>query len=372
MEQIDILTIDESIKKFYKTGEDNIPLYQEKLESIKKIYESPGLTLSTSLTLAQEIRELECLIEELTNKTIYCFYERDTADIIQDYKILLSKPIKMSFMTRSVQNNTEKIQYIASYVKITKECYDSFKFPFLEKITPPLVEVKRKTCTSCNLPINCDVIEGRTSICVHCGVEEELFGSSSSYKDANRVNVTSKYTYERKIHFKDCMNQYQGKQNATIPDKCYQDIIHQLNIHGLLIGNETTPKDVRFAKVQKSHIYMFLKETNWAKHYEDVNLIFHTITGKRLDDISHLESKLLDDFDELSSAYDRKFKQINKIDRKSFINTQYVLFQLLRRHKHACKEEDFNMLKTLDRKSFLDDICSQLFGELGWNFTPIF
>ena len=72
-------------------------------------------------------------------------------------------------------------------------------------------------------------------------------------------------------------------------------------------------------------------------------------------------------------AYDKKFKQQNfKIDRKSFINTQYTLFQLLRRHKHPCKEEDFNMLKTLDRKSFLDDICSQLFQELGWNFTPIF
>ncbi len=372
MDQIDILSIDESIRKFYKTGEDNIPLYQSKLDSISKMINSNSITLSTTQILTLEKNALETLIEELTSKTIFCFYERDTCDILQNYKTLLSKPIKMSFMTKTVHNNTEKIEYISRYIKIVKEHYDSFGFSFLEKICPPQVDTKRKTCHSCNLPVNCDVIDGRTSICVHCGLEEELFGSASSYKDANRVNVTSKYTYERKIHFKDCMNQYQGKQNATIPDKCYSDIIHQLAIHGLLIGNDTTPKEVRFAKVQKSHIYMFLKETNWAKHYEDVNLIFHNITGKKLDDISHLEAKLLDDFDELSSAYDRKFKQINKIDRKSFINTQYVLFQLLRRHKHPCKEEDFNMLKTLDRKSFLDDICSQLFEELSWNFTPIF
>ncbi len=372
MDQIDILSIDESIRKFYKTGEDNISLYQSKLESIKRLLESPDITLSTTQTLSSERSELSALIEELTSKTIFCYYERDTCEILLNYNNLLKRPIKMSFMTKTVMDNSQKTQYISEYVKIVKEYYESFNFSFLEKITPPSTETKRKTCFSCNLPVNCDVIDGRTSICVHCGVEEELFGSSSSYKDSNRVNVTSKYTYERKIHFKDCMNQYQGKQNATIPDKCYEDIIHQLSIHGLLIGNDTTPKEVRFAKVQKSHIYMFLKETNWAKHYEDVNLIFHNITGKKLDDISHLEAKLLDDFDELSGAYDRKFKQINKIDRKSFINTQYVLFQLLRRHKHPCKEEDFNMLKTLDRKSFLDDICSQLFEELSWNFTPIF
>ena len=57
-----------------------------------------------------------------------------------------------------------------------------------------------------------------------------------------------------------------------------------------------------------------------------------------------------------------------KIDRKSFINVQYVLFQLLRRHKYPCKREDFNILKTLDRKAFHDDIMKELFEELNWNF----
>ena len=67
-----------------------------------------------------------------------------------------------------------------------------------------------------------------------------------------------------------------------------------------------------------------------------------------------------------------KFKRDAKFDRKNFINTQYVLFQLLRRHKYMCKKQDFNILKTIDRKSFHDDICKELFEELGWNFTAIF
>jgi len=117
---------------------------------------------------------------------------------------------------------------------------------------------------------------------------------------------------------------------------------------------------------------MFLKDTVNSKHYEDVILIYFNITGKKPNDISHLEPNLLDDFDVLTNLYDKKFKRDAKFDRKNFINTQYVLFQLLRRHKYMCKKQDFNILKTIDRKSFHDDICKELFEELGWNFTAIF
>ena len=73
-------------------------------------------------------------------------------------------------------------------------------------------------------------------------------------------------------------------------------------------------------------------------------VIYFNITGKKPNDISHLEPNLLDDFDVLTNLYDKKFKRDAKFDRKNFINTQYVLFQLLRRHKYMCKKQDFNKL----------------------------
>ena len=47
---------------------------------------------------------------------------------------------------------------------------------------------------------------------LNCGIQQfceikNLF----SYNAINRVNITSKYTYDRKIHFRDCVNQFQGK-----------------------------------------------------------------------------------------------------------------------------------------------------------------
>jgi hypothetical protein len=184
--------------------------------------------------------------------------------------------------------------------------------------------------------------------------------------------MSSKYSYERKIHFKDCINQFQGKQNSTIDDSVYKSLEEQLELHGLLVGDKNTPKKIRFQNVTKEQILLFLKENSHSKHYEDVVLIYHKMTGKKVDNISHLENKLIEDFDKISNLYDKKFKFTGKIDRKSFINTQYILFQLLRRHKYPCKKEDFNMLKTLDRKSFHDDIVRELFETLGFNFTPIF
>ena len=92
------------------------------------------------------------------------------------------------------------------------------------------------------------------------------------------------------------------------------------------------------------------------------------MTEQDIPDISHLENNLLLDFDLLVDMYDKMFKN----DRKNFINNQYVLYQLLRKYKYQCRKEDFNFLKTNDRKLYHDSVCQKLFEKLGWNFQPVF
>jgi hypothetical protein len=191
---------------------------------------------------------------------------------------------------------------------------------------------------------------------------------NSSYTDIDRVNISSKYTYDRKVHFRDCINQYQGKQNSTIQQKIYDELEVQFRQHYLLHDEEST-KELKFRDITKNHILIFLKELGYSKHYENVHLIHYNFTNIKPDDISYLEEQLLDDFDVLTDLYDKRFKYIN---RKNFINTQYVLFQLLCRHRHSCKKEEFIILKTIDRKFFHDEICKELFEELGWNHSPFY
>ncbi len=58
--------------------------------------------------------------------------------------------------------------------------------------------------------------------------------------------------------------------------------------------------------------YFFLKELGYTKHYEDTILIHYTLTGKRPDNIEHLEEKLMADFDKLTEQYDLLFKDIER------------------------------------------------------------
>ena len=366
---IDIIDMHEKIKNYFQSQEKLVPDYQKKIENLETYINENQLNEVSKNKIRLEINHLKSEIDNIiTNKTL-CFYLNETDEIITDYKKIIEKPIVMSFFGKSDDSSNEKNEIIIRYIKACEKYVDLNLFRNCIEKSPA---VKQKICCKeCNNK-NVELIEKNIIVCLGCGYQNEITKNSTSYKDVKRVNISSKYTYERKIHFKDCINQYQGKQNSTIPPILLETIDKLLESHGLLEGDENTPKNIRYKKVKKDHILIFLKETGNSKYYEDVFLIFHLITGKKLDDISHLEANLLEDFDTLTNLYDKKFKQNKKINRKSFINTQYVLYQLLKKYKHPCKKEDFNILKTLDRKSFHDDICKELFEELGWNFTPSF
>lgn len=238
-----------------------------------------------------------------------------------------------------------------------------------EKTFTPYHHETHKECSSHDMVVSHD----NMYVCGSCGyiLEQDTMASNSvSFKDIHRVNLVSKYLYDRITHFKDCINQFQGKQNSTIDQKVYDDLLEQFLSHNLIpVGYMSMPKEIAFQEITKEHIMLFLKECRHTKHYEDVVLIHSHFTGAPVPDITHLENQLLHDFELLTTLYDKKYRHQ---DRKNFINTQYVLYQLLKRHKYPCRKEDFNILKTIDRKFYHDNICKNLFEELGWNFNPTF
>jgi ribosomal protein S24E len=284
----------------------------------------------------------------------------ETLSFIEQYKEILKIPVKVSFIGKLIKNDKEKSEIIEGYIEAASK-YVDIEF---EK-----TKSQKVTCPNCLNKKEFDVIDGNTYICTKCYARQTVMKHNSSYTDIDRVNISSKYTYDRKVHFRDCINQYQGKQNSTIQQKIYDDLEIQFERHHLLKGGKDTCKEIKFKDVTKNHVLIFLKELGYSKHYENVHLIHYNFTGIKPDDISYLEEQLLDDFDVLTDLYDKRFKHIN---RKNFINTQYVLFQLLRRHRHPCKKEEFIILKTIDRKFFHDEICKDLFEELGWNHSPFY
>ena len=368
---LDILTIDSDIKKKFENEKNNLQSlikYKDQLKSYKN-NEKLNLSIKMINDIENNINIYDKKIDDISDDISKNFYLMETTELLDRYKNILAKPIRVSFSGKKKENTEilkEKEEIISKYLNVANK--------YIDKQLYVNHNIRKKTniviCDSCSSKNCFESLDGKTYICEDCGFQKEILGNLTSYKDVSRVNISSKYTYERRVHFRDCMNQYQGKQNSTIHENVFNDLEYQFESHGLLIGNKETPKEKRFQNITKDHILLFLKETGHTKHYEDVFLIYFKMTGKKSNDISHLEDTLIKDFEILSDLYDKKFKhdKSKKIDRKSFINVQYVLYQLLRRHKYPCKKEDFNILKTLDRKAFHDDIMKELFEELNWNF----
>ena len=225
-------------------------------------------------------------------------------------------------------------------------------------------------CTMCGVDSGHFTFVDNQIVCKNCGqVQQTTSENLLSFRDIERVNIGSKYSYDRRVHFRECIKRYQGKQNVNIEPTIFEDLIQQFLRYQIIPENyESLPKEVAFQNVNRKHILLFLKELGYNKYYEDVVYIYNKVTGKEIPDISHLENDLMLDFDTLVDLYDQTFKT----ERKNFINNQYVLFQLLRKYKYPCKREDFNFLKTNDRKLYHDTVCQQLFEKLGWNFIALF
>lgn len=358
-DDINILEIDAKIKDSFEKEIASLDYYKTRLKEIETTIanSSSYLSINTLENLKNNRRDLELKISSIEMMTDYNRYIIDTRELIEKYKEILNTPIKVSFIgKKSSVDSKLKSDIINQYTTTVSNYYS------ISTTTPQTNE----KCDNCSSP-DFDVIEDNIRVCTSCGYQKECLIGVPSYKDMKRINVT-KYTYDRRVHFKDCINQYQAKQNSTIEQDVYDKLEKEFQNNYILV--DSPHRNIKYKNVTKEHISLFLRNLKYTKHYENVNLIHYNLTGIKPDNISYLEDILLKDFDELTRAYDAIYK--NNIERTNFINTQYVLYQLLKKHKHPCKKEDFVMLKTIERQQFHDTIMKALFDYLGWNFNAYF
>ena len=160
-----------------------------------------------------------------------------------------------------------------------------------------------------------------------------------------------KNCYLRMKHFENCIKKYLGV-NKIRPDKL-EKIKSEI---GSLYDED---------KLTRQNIFDFgkWKASDGVKGNE--NAIFFQITGKTVDDISHLEDYLLANFRLFSAEYDLKRVQLG---RKKFLNMNYVLFHLLKQLGHKVDLNNFSLMKTEKARKEHDEIIRRCFSKLGWKF----
>ena len=206
---------------------------------------------------------------------------------------------------------------------------------------------------------NCGNYSSEGEICEECSSQNKQIITGYTYMDYYRFNLIGKFIYNRIYHFQDLIKQFQGKQNCKIPDKLYQDLDKKFKLHGLLV--DSNDYYVKHSKITKEHIYLFLKELKYFKHYENINIIYYILTNKSKVISEKLEKCLINDFKQFIVLYDEIYNNNEKFKRKNFINIQYILYQFLKKYDYDCDLQDFTILKTAERRQFHDNICSNLF-----------
>ena len=333
-DDVDILDIDRKICQNFRNEKNRLQEYNEKLENLRNSLKLNNIRDGIRENLIQCEKDLETYIDDLINDVSVNYYTIESAALLEEYKRILNAPVKVSFVGKSVKNNKQKQNLINTYLEIAGK--------YVNININPEAKVYKIVCKNCRVCKDFDIVDENIHICTNCSAQEIIVKNISSYKDIDRINISSKYLYDRKVHFRDNINQYQGKQNVTIHQQVYDDLERQFELHHLLLDeSQCKDKKDRFRNITKEHVYMFLKELDYTKHYENATMIHYNMTGIKPDDIGHLEERLLEDFDLLTETYDKIFKNI---DRKNFINTSFVLFLLLSKYKHPCKKEDFSGL----------------------------
>ena len=302
----------------------------------------------------QIIQECEQLHECNQYDSQFKLYDEVSKEILDDYKVSINGVIQANFML-----STSKQEFSPTQVLLKNELIKVIEEIFGTIVMNKIVSRKTKPLKRC--------ISSLATPCTE-EVQDPDDWNGMIFNDINRINFNQKFKYDKRQHFKDTLNQYQGLQHKTIPTDITSSIIDMIEKLGLADTTKTIPKE-RYTKVTKEHVKMFLSETDNPLYYEDRILIHSKITDTPCPDIQHIEKALFSDFDQLVEVF-LNFSD-HHVDRKNFLNTHYVLRQLLKKRGIVVADDELNNLKTPARIRSHDDIYQLCCEKLGWNFTPL-
>jgi hypothetical protein len=295
------------------------------------------------------------------NYGLYDMYVYETADTVIDYGNALSRPKMNIFEGKHADTdaNVRRSALISRYVR-SAVMYDSVITPHIQYRE----SAQSPACAVCRGGIDASS-DDAYRVCTVCNIRTDTLSADTSFRDAGRINTIPSYKYNRITPFVECMRAFQARQNTAIPETVLAGVREHCRLNGLVTDSVTSP----FGEVKIKHIFAILIEMKLPKHYANVNLIHSQITHTPPHDISHLEGDFTHDFAKLSALYTLRYAHLN---RKHFLNMQYILYQFLCRYRYIVDMVDLVHMRSIKQFVFHDDICADLFAELGWRHFPLF
>lgn len=185
--------------------------------------------------------------------------------------------------------------------------------------------------------------------CTQCGLEENILINTIDFTEDNKtIGDKDKETFTK------ALMKFQGKNNEDIPDYIINKIYMYCDNY-----------DIQYKSVKKQDMYHILQQLGFPNYYEDINLILYKFNKTPLPDLSKYEEQLKINYMLGESVYEKI-----KIDRKSSLNIQYLLFKHLELLGYPCSKDEFKIIETREILIGYDNIWGQMCEHNGWEFMP--
>lgn len=327
------------INKQFEDMKNHLPDLKKKLDTLNRklirLQKKPNDHSLEIFNLERNIEELKTKISNIETDNLKVDYEMKTMDKIFDY-----------FDDTSDDRN--KAQTYEEYLKILD----------------PTCLIKKKNiysqnCKDCNLKMSLNVPDG-ILICHNCGLTTEALieDNKQSYNDGIIQQDNTYFSYKKITHFRECLEQCQGKERTDIPKTVFEQIENKLKEERITNYNKLSVRKVK----------EILKELRLNRYYEHAPYILTKLTGKSPVNISEeLSQRLEKMFKDTQVA----FKKCCPDGRKNFPSYSYVIhkfIQLIGDHDHLLKH--FSLLKSPQKLQVMDNIWEDICAILQWEFHP--
>lgn len=205
-------------------------------------------------------------------------------------------------------------------------------------------------------------------VCNLCANIDEVIINCDKPNFKDIPNDKSQYTYDRRHHFKELINQIQGKESTEIPT----EVIKQ-------IKSEIKKYKIPTCDVNKTVMRKILKKNNLVKYYEHIANILTTINPDAVIRFTEdQEKKLFYMFDCIQEPFIRFCPE----DRKNLINYNYIFYKFCQILKLNNSYKDyFTLLKSRPKLAQHEKIWKKIIqkiqenpiyqaDDIDWKFWP--
>ena len=196
-------------------------------------------------------------------------------------------------------------------------------------------------------------------ICPSCGyvntdllTRPRLLKKGEIYLYSSHSQLLSTFAYKRVNHFREWLNQFQGREACDI-----SDVVKLVKIE---LKKERFTNTITYAKIRK-----MLKKLHLGKFYEHVVRIHAAVTCQEPPQLSsELEGRLVEMFQNLQSPFEKHSPK----SRKNFLSYSYTLNKLCGILELKHMQKFFPLLKSRERLFFQDQIWQKICTDMSWKY----